>query len=132
MRLVVVLLVALGMLLVSCGQDPAVEPEPNGDAPNGETPAEPEDDDMLEGTLGGDAQLEGGCAWLDTDEGRFEVMYPEGYEIAFDPVRLLGPDGDTIAREGETLRVRGRVAGDVMSICQVGTIFQATEVGADS
>jgi len=132
MRLVVVLVVALGMLLVSCGQDPAVEPAPNGEALNGDTRDEPEDDDMLEGTLGGDAQLEGGCAWLDTDEGRFEVMYPEGYEIDFDPVRLLGPDGEPIAREGETVRVRGRVAGDLMSICQVGTIFQATEVVAGS
>jgi hypothetical protein len=92
----------------------------------------PEEETMeaadLEGTLGGDAALEGGCAWLDAPDGRYEVLWPDGYAVQFDPVRLVGPDGETVAGEGDVVRVRGEVAEDVMSICMVGTIFEATEV----
>lgn len=127
MRLVT--LVLAGLLLVACGQEPALTPpEDQQDDDGAAAPDDPDETAVLEGTLGGDAQLEGGCAWLDADDGRFEVLYPDGYEIAFEPVRLLGPDGDTVAEEGDALRVAGHVAEDRMSVCQVGTIFQATEV----
>jgi hypothetical protein len=79
------------------------------------------------GTLGGDAELEGGCAWLDTPDGRFEVMYPDGYEVSFEPLRLEGPDG-VVAEEGDRVTVRGQESSDAASICQVGTLFAATEV----
>lgn len=129
MRLLAVTLMVMSMLLASCGQDPEVGPVQDDQAPDDdEVPGGPDGEELLEGTLGGDPSLEGGCAWLDTGDGRFEVMYPRGYEVAFDPVRLVGPDGDTIAEEGETVHVRGRVAEDRMSICQVGAIFQAGEV----
>lgn len=116
MRVLTVMLLAL--LLVACGEDAAVTPPPD----------EPEPTGMLEGTLSGDAQLEGGCAWLETDDGRYEVLYPTGYEVAFDPLRLLGPDGETVAEEGEAVTVRGTEASDMVSACQVGTLFQASEV----
>lgn len=127
MRLVA--LVLAGLLIVACGQEPALTPpaDPADDEPTAE-PDDREGTEMLEGTLGGDAQLEGGCAWLEADDGRYEVLYPDGYQIVFDPVRLLDPDGDTIAEEGDALRVSGQVAADRMSVCQVGTIFEATEV----
>jgi hypothetical protein len=115
-RLAVVLLVA--PVLAGC-------PGPTEEGPV--TAPEPEPAD-LEGTLGGDADLEGGCAWLDVDDERYEVFWPEGYEVAFDPVRLLGPDGETVAEEGEVVRVRGEVAEDVVTICMVGTPFEATDV----
>lgn len=124
-----VALVLAGLLLVACGEEPASAP-PSGDAGDDGQSGAVEEPVTLEGTLGGDAELEGGCAWLDTDEGRFEVMYPAGYQVAFDPLRLLGPDGDTIAAEGEALRVEGTVGDDMVSACQVGTIFQATDVTA--
>lgn len=123
-----VALVLAGLLLVACGEEPASTPSGDG-GDDGQTGAA-EEPVTLEGTLGGDADLEGGCAWLETDDGRYEVMYPDGYEIAFDPLRLLGPDGDTIAAEGEPVRVGGTVGDDMVSACQVGTIFQATEVTA--
>lgn len=125
----VVALVLVGLLLVACGQEPALTPpeDPEDDVPAAE-PGYPERTEMLEGTLGGDAQLEGGCAWLEAEDGRYEVLYPNGYEIAFDPVRLLGPEGETVAEEGDALRVEGQVTKDRMSVCQVGTIFQATAV----
>lgn len=115
MRLVA--LVFAGLILVACGEE---QPSAPSD--------EPGDPTILEGTLGGDPELEGGCAWLDTDDGRYEVLYPQGYELGLDPVRLTAPDGDTVAEEGDTVRVRGQVTDDVVSVCQVGTIFRATEV----
>ena len=123
-----VALVLAGLLLVACGEEPASTPTPGDAGEDEQTGAE--GPVTLEGTLGGDAELEGGCTWLETDDGRFEVMYPEGYEAAFDPLRLLGPDGETIAAEGETVRVEGTVGDDMVSACQVGTIFQATDVTA--
>lgn len=130
MRLVAVATLLMGLLLAACGQDPVAGPvDSEVDSDGASDDAEGED--VVEGTLGGDARLEGGCAWLDTDEGRFEVRYPQGYDIAFEPVRLLGPDGDPVAEEGETVRVRGRVAGDLMTVCQVGPVFQASEVLAE-
>lgn len=122
-----VALVLAGLLLVACGDEPASTPPP-GDAGDDEQTGAAEGPVTLEGTLGGDADLEGGCAWLETDDGRFEVMYPDGYEVAFDPLRLLGPDSETIAADGETVRVEGTVGDDMVSACQVGTIFQATGV----
>lgn len=127
MRLVV--LVLAGLLLVACGQEPALTPSDDQDAPAAD-PDDREGTEVLEGRLGGDAQLEGGCAWLDTEDGRFEVLYPDGYEVAFDPVRLLDPEGQTVAEQGDALRVEGQVTEDRMSVCQVGTIFQATAVRA--
>jgi hypothetical protein len=84
--------------------------------------------DGLTGVFGGDAALEGGCAWLDVDGDRWEVLYPDGYTVAFDPVRLIGPDGQVVAEAGSTLRVRGAEATDAVSVCQVGRLWQATDV----
>lgn len=118
--------VVLALLLVGCPA--AEEPTRPDEAIEEPDEATKEEEQVLEGTLGGDAQLEGGCAWLENDEGRFEVRYPDGYEVAFEPVRLVGPDGDTVAEEGDVVRVRGRIGGDVVTVCQVGTVFDAQEV----
>jgi hypothetical protein len=90
----------------------------------------------LAGRLGGDAQLEGGCAWLDEVGGgrrtgqpsRYEPLWPEGYHVTFDPVRLWGPDGEVVAEEGDVVRVQGRVRTDVATICQVGTPYEVQRV----
>lgn len=79
------------------------------------------------GTLGGDPALEGGCAWLDTPQGRYQVIYPEGYEVTFEPLRLEGPDG-IVAAEGDSLTVHGEESDALVSVCQVGTLFTATHV----
>ena len=126
--------VILGLMLLlvaSCGG--SGEPTADGRSPAGSEPTAASTADGgeadLVGTLGGDAQLEGGCAWLETDaEGRVEPRWPDGYRVAFDPVRLLGPDGEIVAEAGDTVRVTGMVADDVMTICQVGPVFEVTEV----
>lgn len=125
--------VILGLLLLaaSCGgsgQPTADGRSPVGSEPTSGTTTDGDEADLV-GTLGGDAQLEGGCAWLETDaEGRVEPRWPEGYRVAFDPVRLLGPDGEVVAEAGDTVGVSGTLADDVMTVCQVGPVFDVAEV----
>jgi hypothetical protein len=52
--------------------------------------------------------------------------------VTFNPVQLTGPDGDVLAEEGDTLRIRGEIAEDMVSFCQVGPIFTAAEVIVES
>jgi hypothetical protein len=114
------ILILLTVLATACG----------GAAGNrGGAPAE-DSANTLTGVLGGDAQLEGGCAWLDVDGERYEVFYPEGYTVEFEPVRLMGPDGEVVAGEGDEVTITGEVTTDRMSICQVGQIVEATAVQA--
>lgn len=135
----VLLTVLAVVLFAACGgtsEPTADRRSPTEDtSPTGETsPAEDSSptsssEAAFTGALGGDAQLEGGCAWLETKrEGRVEPRWPDGYRVAFDPVRLLGPDGEVVAEEGDTITVRGEIAGDVMTICQVGPVLRVTEV----
>ena len=82
----------------------------------------------LTGVLGL-AEIETGCPYLESADGtRYEVMYPDGWELQRSPLRLVAPDGTTVARAGDEVTVRGSVAGDMASICQIGPIFRATEV----
>ena len=72
--------------------------------------------------------VEGGCGFLETADGaRFEVLYPAGWQLDVTAGVLRGPDGRRVAA-GTTVTVRGSVATDRSSTCQVGTIFQATTV----
>lgn len=82
----------------------------------------------LTGTLGFD-DIEGGCAFLQTpDDVRYEVLYPEGWELQRSPLRLVSPTGAVVARAGDAVTVRGAEATDMSSICQIGPIFRASEV----
>ena len=108
------------------GQPPATQPAtaPSASAARA---APPHAGESITGTLGGDAELEGGCAWIDDGTTRWNVQYPPDYTLTFDPVRLTGPDGAT-AEEGDTVTVSGAEATDVMTICQVGPVWAATSV----
>lgn len=124
----------LGLLVAACA-DPATtdppEDEQEGDPDVEASPdpqEDPDDEAALEGTLGGDPLLEGGCVWLDTDEGRYEVAWPEGYEASADPIELRDPDGEVLAREGDALRVTGEVNREAFTICQVGPLWEADDV----
>jgi hypothetical protein len=81
----------------------------------------------ITGVLGFD-DIEGGCSFVETADGvRYEVTYPEGWELDRLSGELRGPDG-VLVRAGEEVTVRGSVATDRSSICQIGPIFLATEV----
>jgi hypothetical protein len=97
----------------------SVRPSPSPDAGDGE---------QLTGVLGADS-VEGGCAYLQTpDRTRYEILYPDGWELSLSPLQLTSPDGEVVARGGDEVTVRGALAGDRASICQIGPIFRATEV----
>lgn len=86
----------------------------------------------LVGTLGGDRDLETGCAWLTDSAGkRWEVLWPRGYRITFpegrDPV-LTGPDDEVVARAGDTVAVNGAPPSGLGSHCMVGELFEATQL----
>jgi hypothetical protein len=84
-------------------------------------------DATVTGQLGFD-DIEGGCAFLETVEGiRYEVVYPDGWSLDRMRAELLGPGGQ-LAHAGESVMVRGAVATDRSSICQIGPIFLATAV----
>lgn len=84
--------------------------------------------DAITGVLGADA-IEGGCAYLASPDGtRYEVIYPDGWRVQLSPLQLLDPDGSVVAVGGDEVTVRGSLAGDMASICQIGPIFRAAEV----
>jgi hypothetical protein len=72
--------------------------------------------------------VEGGCPHLATKDRRYEVRYPSGWSIEQATFRLIDPNGKVVARGGETITVRGHVADDMASTCQIGPIFIATDV----
>ncbi len=98
--------------------------------------ASPLDQQILSGRLGGDSQLEGGCDWLDAvgprpgeeEASRFEPLWPQGYYVTFNPVRLWSPEGRIVARERDVVTVVGRRRPDVATICQVGPVFEVQRI----
>lgn len=122
-------LIAGAALLGGCGeQDPTVAAPVNPTSQA--TVAAPTSASSITGTLGGDAELEGGCAWISTPTERFEVLYPPGYSVQFEPLLLVGADGEVVAEEGDTLTIEGSRETGSASICQVGPIWRATTVVA--
>lgn len=86
----------------------------------------------LVGILGGDRDLEIGCAWLTDSAGeRWEVLWPAGYRISFpegrDPV-LTGPGDEIVARAGDVVAVDGAPPSGLGSHCMVGELFAATQL----
>jgi len=73
--------------------------------------------------------IEGGCVYLQAADGRkLQVLYPDGWTIRKQPLKLLAPDGSVHGRGGDRVSVRGSEATDMASICQIGPIIQASEV----
>ncbi len=96
--------------------------------PSSQKPTTTPEGDPLTGRLGTDS-VEGGCGYLATPDGtRYEVIYPEGWELRLTPLELIAPDGSVVARGGDEVTVVGATAGDMASICQIGPIFRATAV----
>ena len=89
---------------------------------------EPIGDDELTGVLGSDS-IEGGCGYLQVPSGtRYQVIYPDGWDLELSPLQLTSPEGEVVARGGDQVTVRGSEASDMASICQIGPIFRASEV----
>ena len=124
MRIIVLLAIALTACAGPSSDDPVMQ---SPSAPPATSTGSSAAGETLTGAFGGDAQLEGGCAWIDDGESRWEVMYPPGYSVSFDPLTLTGPDGP-VAEEGDTLTVLGAPQTDAVTICQIGPVWQGTDV----
>lgn len=82
----------------------------------------------ITGVLGADS-IEGGCGYLLAADGtRYQVMYPDGWELSLSPLELRDPDGTVVATGGDEVTVSGEIATDMASICQIGPIFRADSV----
>ena len=72
--------------------------------------------------------VEGGCVVLEADDGeRYEVIWPDGWQVS-SQLEIVNADGEVVADAGDPITVAGEVADDMASICQIGQIFEATEV----
>ena len=81
----------------------------------------------ITGVLSGD-DIEGGCVFLATEDGSYEVIWPDGWTIDAQTLELTDPSGEVVATGGDTVTVHGRIATEMASICQVGQIFEAVAV----
>ena len=86
--------------------------------------------ELLSGTLGF-TEIEGGCSYLEAGDGtRYQVLYPDGYAIDRSSGDLTGPAGAIVAPLGAELQLRGAVDPEMVTICQIGPVFRASEVVA--
>lgn len=105
---------------------PSPSLEPSSTQPS-RAPAESGGDELT-GRLGADS-IEGGCGYLQSADGtRYEVLYPDGWDLSLSPLALTSPEDEVVARGGDEVTVRGTEATDMASICQIGPIFRASEV----
>jgi hypothetical protein len=122
----------LAVLLAACASQGGPSAEPSG------TPALDLESDgpslvggeTISGVLSADS-IEGGCVFLEGEDGdRYEVLWPEGWRVSGE-LELIDADGEVVAEGGDRITVRGRPETGMGSICQIGEIFQATEVTVD-
>lgn len=126
---------ALLMLLTACGSGQGANASPaeedRASSATSQSQAGPSSEmggDLLTGRLGSDP-IEGGCPYLETDERtRYEVVYPRGWTVDRSTGTLRDPSGAVVGTAGDLVTVRGHVTQDMVSICQMGPIFQATDV----
>jgi hypothetical protein len=86
------------------------------------------DGTTISGLLGADA-IEGGCGYLQAPNGtRYQVIYPDGWDLQLNPLQLTSPEGEIVARGGDEVTVRGDETSEMASICQIGPMFRAIEV----
>jgi hypothetical protein len=135
-----ILLSACAVVVSSCAG--GADPEPSGEEeftlPPPSQPSKTPETSIggggqltISGTLGFD-DLEGGCAFVQAVDGtRYEVVYPDGWTLDRAAGELRADDGRA-AQAGDVLMIRGAVATDRSSICQIGPIFVATDVDLSS
>ena len=75
---------------------------------------------LTTGTFHAARTPQGACAWI--GEKRAAFVWPYGYRVSFDPVELLDPDGQVVAREGDIVTVGGGfgTVRDKMACASVG------------
>lgn len=84
----------------------------------------------LEGqTTGGTA-----CFWVTTPGARTALVWPSGFSAAVDPLAILGPDGQTLARPGDSISlgggspIGGASPAPELDPCGLGAVFNVASV----
>jgi len=136
-------LLALGVVMAGCsGGSGSAEPSAGG-ATGGASPAASASPTLelaspkspvaggntYTGVLRSDP-IEGGCVYVQAADGqKYEVIPPDGWQLQKAPAAFVSPDGQVVAKAGDRVTVHGSEA-DMVSICQVGPIIQATDIVA--
>ena len=95
-------LLALAVLLLGCAGD--IRPIPTNERGAGGFDA------LIFGRLVADPLYDGGCLWLETENGPLSIVWPYGYSARFGPtVEVLDETGAVVARAGEEVRFGGGI-----------------------
>lgn len=60
----------------------------------------------------------------------YELALPTNYHGQINPVRIVGPDGNVVATEGDLIEVTGDVPASYGSFCMIGPVLRATDIRA--
>jgi hypothetical protein len=99
-----------------------------GCTPAGTTVGTGPQETTISGRFTGEARGDAGCAWLQTDDQRIEVSYPNAWRVDFDPLGLYDEAGRLRAKGGDTIVAKGYFQEVGASVCQPERMFAATEV----
>jgi hypothetical protein len=136
MRSLLAAVVALGLAACADGGTTSIESTPSAEPVATEGPSGLAASSESPGLIGGATitgvlsadSIEGGCVVLEADDStRYEVIWPDGWSVSPE-LDLMDEHGEVVAEGGDLITVRGRIADDMASICQIGQIFEATEV----
>lgn len=101
-------------------------------------------DALLTGVLGGTARNGGWCIWVEAADGyeystavtRASIIWPFGFHAFVNPLRVVGPDGQVLAKVGDTIELGGGgppqdyVPTPAQDPCALGQIFSISSVGS--
>jgi hypothetical protein len=73
------------------------------------------------------------CEWIEVTGGdRVQVIWPDGWDVRFEPLTLIDDAGQVVATEGDQLRLTGTLGSVGQSSCFDGPIFAANSVAASA
>jgi hypothetical protein len=104
-RLLAISLVFIALSTTGCDRASSTAPR---ESEEGELPTSRLDsgmDALYAGRLAGDEQ--NGCVWLVGSDGRLTVIWPQGFSVRWEPLRVYRPHGELLARKGDLIQMGG-------------------------
>jgi hypothetical protein len=121
-------------------QSPDASP-PTGSSPTNElavattAPGAPGSDALASGRLGGERRDGLVCWWLSQGSFRMALLWPFGFSAVDNPLRIIGPDGQSLAAVGDDVELGGGappvdyVPTPAQDPCDVGHLYGVSVVG---